>query len=234
MTNTLYANSTGLASPNQYSTALDTAKLLKEVGKHELFNSDSKIWMDNFVHPSGRVTELVNTNRLIRYYDKTLNGKTGFTDEAGYCLSSTATNGNINLIAVTLNSKSAKERFSETQDLFNYGFANYESKQVLNIDAPVTNNFKVQNAKNGNIVVKPIQNYSVLSKRGENSNITLKYEYNKKLSAPLNEGAVVGKCLVVNNGVVMAEIDLVVEHKVEKENYNDIVNKLSKNWSFNF
>ena len=66
MTNTLYANATGLPAENQYSTASDTATLLYEVSKYDLFKEDSQIWMDKLIHPSGRETELVNTNRLIR------------------------------------------------------------------------------------------------------------------------------------------------------------------------
>ncbi len=83
MNNTVYANATGLPQPNQYSTALDTSIILKEIYKHDLYVKNSNIWIDNLIHPSGRKTELVNTNRLIKYYDKCKTGKTGFTDEAG-------------------------------------------------------------------------------------------------------------------------------------------------------
>ena len=131
MNNTVYANATGLPSPNQYSTAMDTSLILREIVKHKLFVDYSNIWMDTLVHASGRETELVNTNRLIKYYSNCKAGKTGFTDEAGYCLVSMATNENLNLIAVTLNCDKPQDRFKESMDLFNYGFANYENVLII-------------------------------------------------------------------------------------------------------
>ncbi len=136
MNNTVYANATGLPAANQYSTAFDTTIVLKNATSHDIYKQYSNIWMDSFVHPSGRVTELVNTNRLIKYYDYCKSGKTGFTDEAGYCLSSTASNGNLNLIAVTLKCANPQDRFKESMELYNYGFANFENKKIIDSSIP--------------------------------------------------------------------------------------------------
>ena len=85
MKDTHYSNCTGLPAPEQYSSAKDTAILLKEILKHEIYHNYSTIWMDTLTHPSGRTTELVNTNRLIRYFKGCDGGKTGSTNEAGCC-----------------------------------------------------------------------------------------------------------------------------------------------------
>jgi D-alanyl-D-alanine carboxypeptidase len=118
MYNTLYANATGLSTPEQYSTAYDTAILLKELDKYSIYHKYSAIWMDYITHSSGRKTELVNTNRLIKYYSYCKCGKTGFTDEAGYCLASIAEKSDMKLIAVTLNCNSSADRFKECMELF--------------------------------------------------------------------------------------------------------------------
>ena len=230
MTNTKYANATGLSAPEQYSTATDTAKILREVGKYDLFNQDSKIWMDTFTHPSGRETELVNTNRLVKFYGNSGNGKTGFTDEAGYCLASTASNNGLNLIAVTLKCNTSKDRFSESMDLFNYGFANYENKQILNCENPINQTVMLRGGKTENLVVVPQTNYYMVNKKGETSNITLKYEINNKINAPVKQGEIVGKCLIVEQGKVIGEVNLVSKFAVEKQTYGDAIRKLIKNW----
>ena len=84
MYNTIYANATGLSTVEQYSTAYDTAILLKELDKYDIYHKYSTVWLDYITHSSGRKTELVNTNRNIKYYEYCEMGKTGFTDEAGY------------------------------------------------------------------------------------------------------------------------------------------------------
>ncbi len=122
LNDTFYVNASGLPAPEQYSTAHDTAILLKEVLKHKEYFAYSTIWIDSLTHPSGRETELVNTNKLIRYYKGCDSGKTGSTDEAGYCLSASAEKAGMRLIGVVLGAKTGTDRFNETSKLLNFGF----------------------------------------------------------------------------------------------------------------
>lgn len=232
MNNTLYANATGLPATEQYSTAYDTATILKQVGKYDIYNQDSKIWMDKFVHPSGRETELVNTNRLIKYYAPTVSGKTGFTDEAGYCLASTASNKGLNLIAVTLNCADASSRFKESMDLFQYGFANYENKQVLSCDTALQQEIRIAGGKQETIAVYPQENYYVINKKGDDSQVTLNYELKNKVTAPVKQGDVLGKVLVTKQGKVIGEVNVVANQSVEKQTFGSALQKLANNWSF--
>lgn len=231
MENTIYENATGLNTENQYSTARDTVKILKEVSKHDIYNQDSKIWMDELVHPSGRVTQLVNTNRLIKYYDYCVSGKTGFTDEAGYCLASFATNDNLNLIAVTLNCKDASSRFRENMELFNYGFANFENVTLLTTTDKILNTIKINGGKNNEIELVVIENCSVIKNKGIKDVLSLKYELPKIISAPVNAGDIVGKVKILRNGVEEKEIDVICSKSIKKQNYGNIINKISKSWS---
>lgn len=131
MNDTNYVNCTGLPAPEQYSCAKDSACVLKEVAKFDKYHEFSTIWMDELVHPSGRKTELVNTNRLVRYYEGCDGGKTGSTNEAGCCLTATAKRNNMRLISVVIGAKNSQTRFNECSKLFNYGFANFESRKIL-------------------------------------------------------------------------------------------------------
>ena len=137
MDNTNYTNCTGLPSPEQYSCAKDCAIVLKEVAGHDIYHKYSTIWMDELTHPSGRKTELVNTNRLIRYYEGCDGGKTGSTNEAGCCLSATAKRNNMRLISVIVGAQNSQTRFNECSKLFNYGFANFENKSIINSQTPI-------------------------------------------------------------------------------------------------
>ena len=234
MNNTVYANATGLPSANQYSTAFDTTIVLKQATSHEIYKKYSNIWMDSFVHPSGRVTELVNTNRLIKYYDYCKSGKTGFTDEAGYCLSSTASNGNLNLIAVTLKCKNPQDRFKESMELYNYGFANFENKKVIDVNAPFDKTIKVVGGKQSSANLKLKNDFYALSKKGDKSEINVKYEIQNSINAPKKLGDVVGSALITQNGKIIGEVDIIINEDVFVQSYGDIINKIVNNFSINF
>lgn len=230
MNNTVYANATGLPAPNQYSTAMDTSIILKEVAKHDLYVSNSNIWMDDFLHPSGRVTELVNTNRLIKYYDKCKTGKTGFTDEAGYCLASSASNGNLNLIAVTLKCDKPQDRFKESIDLFNYGFANFENIKVID-NAESLQPLKTTGAKNEFVNIKFKDDFYVVAKKGQKGEYDVKITTISNVKAPKNKGERVGVATIVNNGKVVGEVDIVLSESAEKQEFADILTKISNKWA---
>ncbi|MBQ9729564.1 MAG: D-alanyl-D-alanine carboxypeptidase, partial [Clostridia bacterium] len=89
MNNTLFSNCTGLPKDPQYSCAKDVAKMLSELVKNKEYLTYSRIWMEDFTHPSGRVTGMTNTNTLVRFYEGCDGGKTGFTSQAGFCLAAT-------------------------------------------------------------------------------------------------------------------------------------------------
>ncbi len=230
MNNTVYANATGLPAPNQYSTAMDTSIILKEIAKHELYVSNSNIWMDDFTHPSGRVTELVNTNRLIKYYDKCKTGKTGFTDEAGYCLASSASNGNLNLIAVTLKCDKAQDRFKESIDLFNYGFANFENIKVVDSSQSLQP-LKTSGAKNEFANIKFKEDFYVVAKKGQKGEYEVKVSTISKVVAPKQKGDRVGVATIVNNGKLVSEIEIVLSENLEKQQFGDILSKISNKWA---
>ena len=229
LTNTIYANATGLPAPEEYSTARDVALLLKEVIKHDIYHKYSTIWMDELVHPSGRKTELVNTNKLSRYYKGCDGGKTGFTDEAGYCLTATATRDNMRFIAVSLGAKDSKTRFSNVTSLLNYAFANFENKQIINAQNPIKN-LELKMGKDDFADIYASQDYYVLTQKGDKTEYEITIELPKSLKAPLQSNTVVGKAIVTKEGRVIAEIDLVVKQDYAKLGFKDAFKDVIQNW----
>ena len=91
MTNTHFANCTGLPHPEGYSCAKDVSVMLRELIKYPAYHEYSRIWLEDYTHPDGRVTTMTNTNKLVRFYEGCNGGKTGYTAEAGFCLAASAT-----------------------------------------------------------------------------------------------------------------------------------------------
>ena len=228
--NTNYVNCTGLPASNQYSCAKDTAILLKNVLSHDDYHRYSTIWMDSLSHPKGRQSELVNTNKLIRYYEGCDGGKTGSTSEAGYCLVATAKRGDMRLIGSVLGAENGKKRFSETSSLLNYGFSNFENKQVVSKDSLLNDNLQVKNAKVDEVKIASKENIFVLSKKGSDDDITTKVELNSDLKAPLKKGDKVGRIFVMRNSEVVGECDIVSMDDVKASSIMDNITKIAENW----
>ena len=229
MNDTYYVNCTGLPAPEQYSCAQDCAIVLKEVAEHELYHKYSTIWMDELVHPSGRKTELVNTNRLIRYYDGCDGGKTGSTNEAGCCLSASAKRNNMRLISVVIGASNSQTRFNECTKLFNYGFANFESKKIVDSVSPVMN-LQVSKGKSENVDIFAKEDFAIKKKKGEKPNYEVTFENPKRISAPTKENDVVGKAIISNDGAVVKEIDLIVKNDIEGLSLKDCFDKVVVGW----
>lgn len=229
MNNTVYANATGLPAPSQYSTALDTSIILKEISKYDLFVKNSNIWMDTFTHPSGRETELVNTNRLIKYYDKCKMGKTGFTDEAGYCLASMASNNNLDLIAVTLKCDKPQDRFKESIDLFNYGFANFENVKIIDKSQELRPIATI-GARNEMVDICYEKDFYILSSKGGNGEYDVRLDIVSSVKAPMKTGDIVGIATILNKGKIEGEVNIILSENVEKQQFGDIIKKIVKDW----
>ena len=226
---TLFANCTGLPKETQYSCAKDVAIMFRHLLDYENYFNFSKIWLEDFVHPDGRTTSMTNTNKLIRRYSPCDGGKTGFTNEAGFCLASTAKKDNLRLVSVVLGSDSSDARFASTVSMFNFGFANYKNSIVLDDTINLNERVKVSGAKKEDISVKPSRICSVFNKKGEKSEITFNFIANK-LSAPVTKGDVAGKMEVYKNGILYDTVDVVAAEDAERASYFDDVKKIAGMW----
>lgn len=107
------------------------ATLSVEMCRHPDYFKHASVWMDTLTHPSGRVTDLTNTNRLVRFYEGCDGLKTGSADASRYCLSATAQKDGLRFIAIVLGAETSQKRFDEARAMLDYGFANYKRVTVL-------------------------------------------------------------------------------------------------------
>ncbi|MBQ2135263.1 MAG: D-alanyl-D-alanine carboxypeptidase, partial [Clostridia bacterium] len=132
MINTNFVNCTGLDAEGHLTSAHDVAIMSCELIKHDLIKDYSTVWMDTLRNGE---SELVNTNKLVRFYEGTTGLKTGTTSTAGYCLSATAQRNGMELAAVVMGGDTSNDRFGGAKKLLDYGFANYIfSKVDANLD----------------------------------------------------------------------------------------------------
>lgn len=223
---TNFENCTGLPAVSQYSCARDVAVMFASLIKHEHYFTCSRIWMEDFVHPSGRVTGMTNTNRLIRFYDGCDGGKTGYTSEAQHCLSATAKRGDTRVIAVVVGAPDSKTRFKEVSDMFNYAFANYESKVYVNKGANV-GEIDVAGGKVHSAQVEAANKLIAFGKKG-NVDYSVSYELETSVKAPVQKGDKIGVAkLLDGNGNVVGQVDVVVSCDVQAKTYWDYVKDLA-------
>ncbi len=229
MNDTNYVNCTGLPAPEQYSSAYDSALVLYEVTGHDIYHNYSTIWMEDLVHPSGRKTGLVNTNRLIRYYEGCDGGKTGSTNEAGCCLAATAKRDDMRLISVIVGAKDSKTRFNECSKLFNYGFANFENHILVNSEESIAI-LPVSKGRVKDVELYAAEHYSALIKKGEENGYEVELSLPASVKAPKKAGEAVGKIIITKNGVVVKEIDAVSKTDLAKMSFMDSVKKIGEKW----
>ena len=230
--NTLYANVTGLPAPMQYSSAKDVAVIFSNLIKHEKYFDFSSIWLDKITHEkSGEegFTEIANTNKLVKFYNGCDGGKTGFTSEAGFCLTATAKRGNMRLVSVVINAPSSKERFNDSSKLLNYGFNNFYNKAVVDKSVPLDKTVAVKGGKSKDAQVVPQNNFYVFSRRGAKDRVELEYNLTRKVAAPVKTGDVLGEIVIFNNGVEVGRVNVISNVNVEKMTYFDYIKKIAAN-----
>lgn len=229
MNDTNYVNCTGLPAPEQYSCAKDSCVLMREILKHKLYHDYSSIWIDKLIHPSGRETELVNTNKLIRYFQGCDGGKTGSTNEAGCCLTASAKRGDMRLISCIIGAENSKTRFNESSLLLNYGFSNFENKFLVTMNDVIAT-LPVSKGKVEVIDLFAKENYTAVVKKGGSNKYETILKLPEKIKAPLKSGEKVGSVIVTKDGNIVKEIDVVVRQDVKHSSYFDSINKIAENW----
>lgn len=228
MENTAFVNCTGLPKDGQYCCAKDVAVMFGKLIKHEKFFDYAGVWMYDFSHPTGRVTELTNTNKLIKFYNGCDGGKTGYTDAARSCIAVTAKRGDTRLICAVIGAENSKTRNKEVSDLLNRGFADYKTVYAVR-GGDVIGEFDVNNGKQDKVSVIAAESKTIFVKTGDKCDITLQPDIGE-ISAPLKSGDAVGKVNVVVNGSAIAEVPAICASDVDKKGYLDIVEDFIGNW----
>lgn len=217
MANTLFVNVTGLPQDGQHSCARDVSVMMRKLLQHEDYYRFSKIYLEDFKHPSGRITGLTNTNKLIRFYQGCDGGKTGFTNQAMFCLSATAKRNDMRLIATVIGAPDSKTRFAEISNMFNYGFAGFEVKKVVKAGENLEEVLKIKDGEKDSVRITPENDLCVFGKKGEKTAYEVCVQPLENLKAPIQRGVVVGTIeLKTQDGRTVATANLIALEDVEK------------------
>lgn len=230
MENTLFANCTGLPKDTQYSCAKDVAIMLGELLKNEEYFEFCRVWTEKFEHPKGRTTEITNTNRLIRFYQGCDGGKTGFTNEAGFCLAATAKRGGMRLISVVIGEDSGKNRFSDICEMFDYAFSAFALKTVADEHNPLLQKVRVHGGKEEEISVKCERSSSIFAPKEEKSEVKIETILPEYISAPIKSGTKIGELVVYKEGVEIDRVPLLSAESVEKATFFDRLKDVAESW----
>ena len=206
MKDTHFANCTGLTAENHVTSAYDIALMSRELLLHHpQIRSYTTIWMDTL---RDGTFGLSNTNKLIRFYDGATGLKTGFTQEAGYCISATAERDGMELIAVIMKGTTSDSRNTDAKTLLNYGFSTYtlltvQPKEPLP-DLPVT-----LGSADTVAAVLPEEGCTLLLEKSRSSDLTQMLDLPDKVSAPVRAGETLGTLTVSREGETLLNIPVV-------------------------
>lgn len=216
MNSTNFANSTGLPDPNHYSTARDISIMARELAKYPQVLEWASIWTETIQLPN-REAMLVNTNSLINKYPSMDGLKTGHTQEAGFCLASTAKKGDTRLISVVLQGDTLAEREESTIRLLDYGFNAFSKRQIAAAGDQIQN-IPVVEAAEKVAVGEVAEDLYVMVQKGQEREISQEVEVSDSLKAPIEKGGVLGKLTVYNGEEVVSTVDVVAAQEIERAN----------------
>ena len=226
MKDTNFVNTNGLPVDNHYTSAHDIAIMSRELLKHDVITKYLTTWMDQIVVGKKQVSVgLANTNKLIKHNQGATGVKTGFTQQAKYCLSASAKRGDTHLVAVTLGAETSPERFKDATSLLNFGFANYESVKLCSEnDNMTTITIDKADEQKVNLVAK--DDLSILIKKDGNKDFTRKIKLNENPTVPIKKGTALGYVEVYQGKTLVGKVDLVNTKDIQKASYLQMLQRV--------
>lgn len=226
--NTTFKNCTGLDEEGHLSTAYDMAIIARNLLNHEKILDFSSVYEDYLRQDTENKFWLVNTNKLVRFYDGADGLKTGHTDAAKYCLAATAKKDGMRLIAIVLGEENSKIRNSEAMALLDYGF-NTKKITIVKKKNKVVKELEFDKGDKEKIQLVPKYDVGVLENKASSGN---KYKYDIKLDeikVPIKQGDVLGKIIVKDGKKEITKVELVSKTSIKKLNYIELYIETVKN-----
>ena len=219
--NTVFLNAHGLDTEGHVTTARDMATIALELLKHPKILDFTSIYEEYLEKNDGSKTWLVNTNKLIRFYNGVDGLKTGFTSNAGYCLTATAKKGDLRLISVVMGEDTTENRSSDTVKLLNYGFNTFKLN-TIKLNTEVLGKVRVEGGKQDFAEVVLVNNATEILKISEENK---EYTFNikiDKVKAPVKHGDAIGTAEIIDNeGNIIDEVEVTVKDDILKANLWD-------------
>ena len=219
MNDTVFKNCNGLDEEGHLTSAYDVAVMSKELMKHEMIFEYTSIWLDNL--RDGK-TQIVNTNKLLKTYNGITGLKTGTTDDAGCCMSASATRDNLSLVAVVLGCGTGKERFADAAALLDYGFANYSVKE-LSLPKDFSNIIKVENGMAENVGISCEVKGNVVLDKNSQTEIKENLKLPEKVTAPITKGQKLGTLTYSTESETIYTFDIVADSDVEEISFGAVL-----------
>lgn len=212
MSDTHFENCTGLDDTveNHVTSAYDVALMSRELLRHQRITGYTTIWMDSLRNGE---TQLVNTNKLIRFYEGATGLKTGTTSKAGCCVSASAKRGDLHLIAVVLGSDTSDDRFNAARAMLDWGFANYTTEK-LEIDASRVPAVGVLKGTESSVMPVIPQAQAVLIEKGKTGEVTQEFDLAATVQAPVEKGQLLGRVYFKLNGETLYTYDLLSDREI--------------------
>lgn len=221
MENTHFENCSGLDddTTDHLTSAYDIGLMSVELLKHDFIKNYTTVWMDSL---RDGATELVNTNRLVRFYNGTTGLKTGTTSKAGKCLSASAERDGLHLVAVVLGSETSDDRFESAKALLNYGFASYESV-TLSLDESLITDVTVIRGQEESVTPTHDEMKTVTLKKGEKDKIATEIELSTDVEAPIEKGQTLGTVKFTIDGEAIGECRLYSKEEIKRTTFADVL-----------
>jgi len=223
--NTNFQNATGLPAENHYSTAYDMATMAKELLKYKDITKYTGTYESYLRENTEKKFWLVNTNRLVKFYPGVDGLKTGFTNEAKYCLTATAQKGDMRVIAVVFGAETPKARNAQVTKMLDYAFSQYMTHPVYKKDVELKN-VMVSKGTKKKVTAVTSEPISLLTKKGENTkNYDIKVSTEKTVAAPVKKGDKIGTLQIKKDGETIVTSPIVAQETIEKANWWQLFKK---------
>lgn len=213
MKDTHFVNCTGLDAEGHVTSAHDVALMSRALAEHKTIFDYSSIWMDTL--RNGEMS-LVNTNKLVRYYEGCKGLKTGTTSTAGHCLSAVAEKNGMMLIAVVMGADNSNDRFLGARKMLDHGFANYTFTEVK-VPKKQLRNIPVRQGMLDSVAVRAGGTKKLLTENAADGEITVETQLEKELEAPVEKGQQVGIARIMQGGKELGSIKIVAGGSVKKK-----------------
>ena len=196
---------------------------------HEKYFEFSRVWLEDFKHPDGRTTSITNTNKMIRTYQGCDGGKTGFTNEAGFCLAATAKRGETRLVSVVIGAESSQARFGGTAEMLDFCFHCYESRTLLEAGTALEERASVSGSRKKEIAIVAETPLCAFGKRGEKGDYSVSIELGET-AAPIARGEEVGSAVLYRDGVEIARTRLLADEDAPRMTWWDAFRETLRSW----
>lgn len=226
-----FCNATGLGSEQKMS-AKDIAAVCRELAKYNLAFKWGGIWMENYIHPDGRETEMVNQNRLVRFYEGCDGFATGSSTSAGYCIAATVKRSGGRFIYVSLGMPNSSTRFDDAKGAFDYAFAGFTAKTVVREGQQLGSNLAIAGGTHPFVNVHAAEEFSLLIEKGKEGLLEKELVLIDDIRAPLKQGDVIGYLKIMLEGQEVGRVDVVSGQTIDERNFSNAFSRIMVWWLF--